>query len=301
MQNFSLSKAIRERFEAVENELGYSEHILKIDCDKLDTWEFRDRKAFELGDIDDLAASIKHAGQCHPIIIVRPSEVFRPKSNPLAQYIVISGYRRWMACKKYGIDILSIERTLSFEQAVAILASENKKEAVSEYSKGMFYYSLLGTGKISKDELSKRINISPLLLDSYLAFSQVPQEIWDAMGDLSRVSTKTASVIRDLARQGSVYVDALIHIAKKIAHGYGEKRIHEELRILIDKKSDKNSDEHDINHQLKFNGKVVMSLKHGKIKLDKSLMSDSHYEELVSKIEKDVTNFALHYLNDRRS
>ena len=296
MQNFSLSEAIFERFRVVENELGYSEHMVKLSCEKIDTWEFRDRKGFELGNIDDLAASIKHGGQCQPIIVVRPSEVFKPKDDPSAQYVVIAGYRRWMACKKHHLDVLAVIRTLTFEQAITVLASENEKETVSEYSKGMFYKTLLTTEKISEEQLSKRLNISLASLHTYLSFSQVPDKIWVAVGDISRVSAKTAAVILSFVNQGPMYVKALISIAKKIAHGYGEKRIQEEVEAIIDKKLNRPAKLKEPDHKIKCNGKVIMTLHQGKMKLDKLVTSNPHYNELISKIEEQINIFADTYL-----
>ncbi|RUR13074.1 ParB/RepB/Spo0J family partition protein [Legionella sp. km772] len=295
MQNFCLSEAILERFKAAENELGYSEHIVNLDCSKIDTWEFRDRKSFELGNIDDLAASIKHGGQCQPIVVVRPSASFKPKDDPSAQYVVIAGYRRWMACKKYKMDVLAVVRTLTFEQAITVLASENEKESVSEYSKGMFYHTLLNTQKISEQELSQRLNINLNNLQAYLAFPQVPEEIWKAIGDLSRVSAKTASVILSFVNKGPAYVKAIKSIAKKIAHGYGERRIQEAVESIVNKKASRRAKE-DLDHQVTLNGKVIMNAHHGRIKFDKSLVTDPHYEDLISEIEKHVAHFAHTYL-----
>ncbi len=295
MQNFCLSEAILERFKAVENELGYSEHIVNLNCSHIDTWEFRDRKAFELGNIDDLAASIKHGGQCQPIVVVRPSASFKPKDDSSAQYVVIAGYRRWMACKKYNMDVLAVVRNLTFEQAITVLASENEKETVSEYSKGMFYHTLLNTQKISEEQLSQRLNISIASLHAYLAFSLVPEKIWESVGDLSHVSAKTAAVILSFLNQGPMYVKAIKSIAKKIAHGYGEKRIQEAVESVINKKLNRPSTEEE-DHSVKFNGKVIMNLHQGKIKLDKSLIANPHYQDLIQEIEKQVTNFAYTYL-----
>jgi ParB/RepB/Spo0J family partition protein len=296
MQNFCLSEAIIERFKKVESEFGYSEHMVKLNCETVDTWEFRDRKSFELGNIDDLAASIQHGGQCQPIIVVRPSEVFRPKDDPEAQYVVIAGYRRWMACKKHKIDVLAVVRTMSFEQAITVLASENEKETVSEYSKGMFYHTLLHTEKISEEQLSKRLNISLASLHTYLSFSLVPEKIWEAIGDISRVSAKTAAVILSFVNQGPMYVKAIISIANKIAHGYGEKRIQEEVEAIIDKKLNRPPKERKIEHKIKCKGKVILTVHQGRIKMDKTIVADPHYNTLIQKIEEQVVDFANNYL-----
>ena len=299
MKNFSLSDAIQERFQNIEMELGDREHIVKLDSAKLDTWEFRDRKPFEMGSIDDLALSIKNVGQCQPIIVVKSSAIFRPKEDHSAKYVVIAGYRRWMACKKHQIHVLAIIRDLNFDQAISVLVSENEKENVSDYSKGLFYHSLLTSEKISQDQLSRRLNISPVHLSYYLSFSQVPSEIWTAVGDLSRVSAKTSATIRVIAKKGTIYVEALKSIGNKIAHGFGEKRIQEAVNTIIDKKLKGTQQENIVDHKIKFNGKVIMSLHQGRIKLSDSLIQNSQYDELVEILEKDITEFAERYLHDK--
>lgn len=299
MQNFCLSDVLLERFQNANNDLGYTEQIVELDCLKLDTWIFRDRKSFELGDIDELAASIQHVGQCQPIVVVRASEVFRPRDDHTAEYVVIAGYRRWIACKKFGLLVKAVIKKMSFDEAVGILVSENEKENVSEYSKGMFYNSLLSNQGMTQEELCKSLDITLAQLKSYLSFSQVPLEIWTAVGDMSRVSARTSQAIQQLASKGTMYTEALVSIANKIAHGYGERRILQAVEKIIDKKLNRKSQLKKIESKLKFEGKTLMSLKQGKIKIDDSISNHDKYSELVQKIEKSVNDFASFYLTKK--
>ncbi|KTD32422.1 chromosome partitioning protein ParB [Legionella moravica] len=295
MQNFCLSDAILERFKAVEQDMGYSEHIVQLDCNTIDTWEYRERSSYELGSIDSLALSIKQAGQCQPIIVVRASEIFRPKDNPLAQYVVIAGYRRWMACKTHHLEVQAVIRNLSFEQAITVLVADSEKESVSEYSKGMLYHTLLGSEKISPDQLCHRLNISPQQLENYLAFAQVPDELWSSVGDMSKVSARTAATIKSLSERGTIYRDALLSIAKKIGQGFGEKRIKRAVETSINQQLKSKTAENPSDHQIEFNGKVLMNLHQGRIKLDKSLVNHGNFKELVGTLEKSITDFANNY------
>lgn len=295
MQNFCLSEAILERFQNVEDELGQSERIIKLRCDDIDTWEFRDRKIFELGDIDELASSIQTKGQCQPIVVVKASEEFKPKDNANAQYVVIAGFRRWMACKKHELEVQAIIRNLNFEQAIAVLVAENEKENVSDYSKGFFYHSLLQTEKITQDQLSRKLGINPSVLNSYLAFAQVPKEIWEAVGDLSRVSAKTAATIRAIANKGKMYVEALIAIADKISHGFGEKRIQETVNVLLEKKLKRQPQNRLQDYRMHYKGKNLMELHNGRIKLDPGIVNHEHYAEVINGFEKVLKDFADFY------
>ncbi|KTD61230.1 ParB/RepB/Spo0J family partition protein [Legionella spiritensis] len=294
MQNFSLSDMLCERMQSVENELGFVERIIQLDCSEIDTWEFRDRKPFEIGNIDELALSIKHKGQCQPIVVVKTSDEFKPKSDAKAKYIVIAGFRRWSACKKHAIPIKAILRDLTFNQAVSVLVSENEKENVSDYSKGMFYNTLLQTEKINQEQLSEKLGISATTLSNFLAFSQVPEEIWTAVGDLSHVSAKSASIIRAIANKGTIYTQVLLEIADKIAKGYGEKRIKAAVEERLDKKLKRSLDTFN-NHRFTHHGKQLMHLHRGQIKLSASLVQHERYEEVVAGIEKVLADFADFY------
>ncbi len=296
MHNFCLSDAIIERFHDVESELGNSEHITSLDCAILDTWEFRERESFELGSINDLAQSIQIGGQCHPIIVVKASEEFKPKNNILAQYVIISGYRRWMACKKLNVKVQAIVRHLNIEQAISILIFDNEKEHVSDYSKGMFYHNVLTRDKISVEQLSQKLNMKPSVLNSYLAFAQVPSELWIAVRDLTKVSAKTAAAIRDIASKGTKYYKALLQIADKIAQGYGEKRIEHAVEKIMNKNKKITIKETSKDHKITFDGKIISNFHDGRIKLDSSLTHHGNYEELIAKLEKEIINFATAYL-----
>ena len=216
--------------------LGISSNILSIDPNKIDNWIYRDRSDFELGNIDDLADSIKLKGQAQPIIVASTQkEWFTPKSNFEAKYVVIAGYRRWLACKKHNIKIDAIIKDISFEDAIATLDAENEKEAVSDFSKGMFYSSLIKSGKITRDDLRIRLSLKPASLSNFLSYGDVPQEIWNAVGNTSKVSPKTAGILRSYINKDSSYIDKIINIADKIRAGAGEKIITNFWNLKIQK------------------------------------------------------------------
>lgn len=294
MQNFCLSDAIIERFHEVENELGFSEHVLKLDCNAIDAWEFREHNSLSSGTIDELALSIQTGGQCQPILVVKASDEFRPKHNLLAQYVIISGYRRWMACKKAQIKVQALVKDISFEQAITIFVTENEKEHIPDYTKGLFYSALLAKNKISIDDLSRQLNLNANHLKNYLSFAQIPSQLWEAMGDVSKVSHKTAAILLMLCQKGAKYQKALIEIADKIAQGYGEKRILKAVDAVVNKNKSK-----EVDHKIKFDGKIISDLHHGRIKLDNSLVNNDHFNELISTLEKDILEFAKVYLKNK--
>lgn len=265
------------------------ERVDKIDPEEIGNWEYRDRRDFELGNIDDLADSIELKGQAQPIILVKASDVFKATEKNSCKYIVIAGYRRWLACKSRNILVDSIVRNMSFEQAIACLVSENEKEKVSDYSKGMFYNKVLKNEGITKRALHERLGIKKGMFDNYISFSEVPDEIWVAVGDLSKVSARTSSTIKLLCQKGGEYKNALISISKKIAEGIGEKKIISLVNIELSKGMN--------DHRLKsatrvaFSESIYMESKKDQIKLGLKNISDDKFELLKLKVSETLTLF----------
>ena len=263
--------------------LGISSNILSIDPHKIDNWIYRDRSDFELGNIDDLADSIKLKGQAQPIIVASTQkEWFTPKSNFDAKYVVIAGYRRWLACKKHNIKIDAIIKDISFEDAIATLDAENEKEAVSDFSKGMFYSSLIKSGKITRDDLRIRLSLKPASLSNFLSYGDVPQEIWNAVGDTSKVSPKTAGILRSYINKDSSYIDKIINIADKIRAGSGEKII---TKLLESKDTEKPKKQ-----DFSINNKKICEFKNREIIFDKSISSDD-----MQKIKEQIKELLNKY------
>ena len=163
--------------DLLTNKNEFIEKVMKVNPYDIGNWEFRDRQDFELGDIDALSESILSKGQAQPIIVVESNGLFKSSDNSVVKYIVIAGYRRWLACKSKNIPVDAIVRKLSIEQAVACLVSENEKEKVSDYSKGMFYYNLLKKERITKKSLYEKLGINRGVFDNYLSFADVPKEV----------------------------------------------------------------------------------------------------------------------------
>lgn len=266
-----------------------NESVIKMNPVDVANWEYRDRQDFELGDIDELAESIELNGQAQPIIIVEKDHIFRSVNECGAKYIVIAGYRRWLACKSKNIFVESIIRNMSIEQAIACLISENQKEQVSDYSKGMFYYQLLNNEKITKKTLSERIGLKRGMFDNYISFAEVPREIWDAVGDLRNVSARTSSTIKLLAQKGPEYKQALVSIAGKISEGIGEKKImtlvNMELNKTMQNKKIGNST------RVEFSNSIYMDSKKNQIKLSLKNLDENEVETLKNKISKVLEDF----------
>jgi ParB/RepB/Spo0J family partition protein len=220
------SKRFNTDTDALDNILNKEgSRLVKLSHQDIDTWALRDRKDFELGNIDELALSIKNRGQAQPIVVTKANNEFIAKNDSSAKYIVIAGYRRWLACKQANIKIDAIIKTLTFDQAVECLKSENEKEGVSDYSNGMFYYNLKKNHDYTLDKLSKNLGIEMTKLHRLISFAEVPSEIWNAINDMKKVSARTSAEILAIINKNPSSVEFFIEIANKIRDGAGTRVI----------------------------------------------------------------------------
>ncbi|HAT7747550.1 TPA: ParB/RepB/Spo0J family partition protein [Legionella pneumophila] len=272
-------------FENLSKDQIADNALIKIDPNVIGNWEYRDRQSFEMGDIVELANSIKNKGQAQPIVVVKADEWFKTADNSSCEYIVIAGYRRWLACKSLDLKIEAVVRKLSFEQAVLCLVSENEKEAVSDYSKGMFYKNLLDKEKITKKELYERLGLKRTNFDNYLSFAEVPKEIWDAIGDPRKVSARTSSVIKYFCQKGEIYKQAILSISNQIANGAGEKRI----TTLVEKKIKEEKGAKDDNAtRVALSDKIFLEINKNDLRIKFKNISKNNYDILSEKICKAI-------------
>ncbi len=265
------------------------EKVMKLNPNEIGNWEFRDRQDFELGDIEALAESISHQGQAQPIIVVEANSIFKTSDTSKdTQYIVIAGYRRWLACKSKNINVDAIVRRLNFDQAIACLVSENEKEKVSDYSKGIFYHNLLIKDQVTKKNLYEKLRINRSVFDNYLSFAEVPKEVWDAVGDMSKVSARTSYTVKSICQKGEKEKRAILAIADKISLGIGEKKITALVNKILagDKfKVRKNAT------RVAFKKNIYMDIEENSLILTAKKIQKEDVHELKEKISKLLKNY----------
>lgn len=189
-------------------------------------WKFADRSAFEFGDIHILAQDIVKHGQIEPVIL-------RKLNSAEAQYEVIAGSRRWKACLEAGIPLKGIVQNLTDEQAAIAQIKENQQLPLCDYSKGIYYARLIKGKKITIARLAASIGCSKPKLQNFLAFDKVPKAIWEATGNLLKITSRTAATIYSLSQKGSKYIDALIESAADIRKGAGSVTLERKVVKIV--------------------------------------------------------------------
>jgi len=153
--------------------------------------------------------------------------------EPKHKYEIIAGSRRWKACLEAGILLKGIVQNLSDEQAAVAQIKENQQLSICDYSKGVYYARLIKEKKMTIEKLAESIGCSKPKLHNFLNFEKVPQVIWDAVGNLSRISSRTASTIYALSQKGKNYVAALVDLADEIRKGAGSRTLEQRVMEVV--------------------------------------------------------------------
>lgn len=255
-RRFSLGNSIKDKVKQFEKEEGVFEKIVSIDTSKISNWEFRDRKDFEIGDIKELGEDIVNNGQVQPIIVTRSNQIFKP-DNGENEYVVIAGYRRWLACKHEGIDVLAIIKdNLSMETGLSTLVSENKKESISDFSKGIFFKSIIDKTSITQSALASQLGLKTTTLKNFLSFSRIDNRFLKEIKDPSKISARTSAFIASVCSKGDECLEVLMKHANKVENGIGATQLENIVNLELAKK--------DVNIKTKEN--IVFSNDYAQIK-----------------------------------
>jgi ParB family transcriptional regulator, chromosome partitioning protein len=208
-----------EKINKINNNEETIIEVSPLDCFN---WKYADRQSFEMGDLHELASNISENGQVQPVIVRASSD---------GKYEVIAGERRWRACSIINKKIKVVVKNISDEDAFLLQNAENIKQGLCPYSESISYHKVLLDEKISQRELAKRLGISKSSLNNLLSFSAIPNSLWDAVGDMRKVTVKTACYIKKILDDNYSSIDELIEIATHIQKGAGTSKI----KKLLDK------------------------------------------------------------------
>lgn len=203
----------------------HDEKIVLIDPEDIKNWEFHDRPEQELGDIDALANEFKNIGQQQPCIIrcTTPGDRYK--------YELIVGERRWRASKIAKTKLKCIIKDLTDTDSALIQSAENdNRQDLSEYAKGISYARLIEENILNQKLLTEKLGRNKQYVSSLLSFSKIPKKITDNIGDMSKVSSRTAETIKRLSNKGDEYIDAILEYSQQIGTGkIGSNKLSEKV------------------------------------------------------------------------
>jgi len=157
-------------------------------------WKHADRAEFEMGNIYLLAQDIKQNGQIEPVIA-------RPSKDKHFKYEIVTGSRRLKACEQAGLALKAIVQDMDDQQAMVAQIKENQKQGICDYSKGICFSSLIEEKTATRKEIIQTTGISRMQFERFLYFEKIPQQIWDAVQIMSKVSARAAETIYTISKK----------------------------------------------------------------------------------------------------
>jgi len=200
--------------------------IVEIDPRECTRWKLANRSSFEFGNTNLLAEDIKRNGQIEPVFV-------RKLKNNKFKYEVIAGSRRLQACLNANLFLKAIVCNMSDREAAITQIKENENLALSDYSKGVFFAKLQKELDISQSKLAELAGCSRHKMISYLYFAKIDSSIWDSVGNMSRISARSAETIYLLSKKSDKHKEALIEISDEIKKGAGGNRIEKLVNNVI--------------------------------------------------------------------
>ena len=131
------------------------------------------------------------------------------------------------------MPFIAVVSDLTDNQAAIAQIKENQKLGICDYSRGLCYSKLLDSEKVTQNDLINNIQISKAKLKDFLAFAKIDQKIWGAIGNTSKVSSRTAREILSISSKGEKYKSALIELGEEIRNGLGANSLKNAVDAIV--------------------------------------------------------------------
>lgn len=144
--------------------------ILRIPVEYVEPNPFQPRMSFDQEALDELVESIKSLGLIQPITVRRINE---------GKYQIISGERRFRACKAAGMDMIPAYIREADDQGMLEMAIvENiQRENLDPIEVAMSYQRLIDECKLTQEQMALRVGKKRSSVTNYLRLLNLPAKI----------------------------------------------------------------------------------------------------------------------------
>lgn len=169
-----LSALIKEDVITSVNSTNLDENkVIQVDINKIQPDENQPRKQFNQENLEELANSIKSVGIINPIIVRQKGEF----------YEIISGERRWRACRIAGIrKIPIIIREYSELERVEISLIENiQRQDLNPIEEALTFKRLQDEFNLSHEEISEKVGKNRTTITNSLRLLKLDDKVQDLL------------------------------------------------------------------------------------------------------------------------
>ncbi len=152
-----------------------------------------DQPRIDMGDIDSLAQSIEEHGVLEPILVVKQDR----------GYLIVSGERRYRACKELQIDeIPCILKDLNENQILEIALVENlQRQNLHPFEEADGLKVLVEKYRYTHEQISRKLSKSRTSVTETLTLANLEDEVRDAA---LKAGIKAKTMLLNVARQKTI-------------------------------------------------------------------------------------------------
>ena len=208
--------------------------ILRIPVDMIEPNPFQPRMSFDQDALEELADSIKTLG------LIQPITVRRREGN---RYQIISGERRFRACRLAGMDMIPAYIRDANDQGMLEMAIvENiQRENLDPIEVAMSYQRLIEECNLTQEQMAVRVGNKRASVTNYLRLLKLPAKLQHDLkvGLLSVGHAKVLLGVEDLKLQE--YLCDLV-----IKEDLSVRQLEEKLKKLTEQKPEQQNDNQDL-------------------------------------------------------
>jgi ParB family chromosome partitioning protein len=189
--HLSILKFVLEFFsiEQHSTEVANDLQILNIPVENIRPDANQPRK--HLGDLADLAESIRENGIIQPIIVTEAER---------GRYHIVAGERRYTAAKQIGLKTIpAIVRTfedIKAQKAIQLIENIQRKE-LDPLEEANAFRELIETHGMTQKQLAKKLGISPAAVNQTLRMRSLPETI---LNDIPSSQGVSKSLLLEIAK-----------------------------------------------------------------------------------------------------
>lgn len=144
--------------------------VLRIPVDQIEPNPYQPRMAFDNESLEELADSIRTFGLIQPITVRRKSD---------GKYQIISGERRYKACRLAGMDMIPAYVREANDQGMLEMAIvENvQRQDLDPIEIAMSYQRLIDECNLTQEEMADRVGKKRTSITNYLRLLKLPAKV----------------------------------------------------------------------------------------------------------------------------
>ena len=156
--------------EKKNENVSESADIVRIPIDLISPNPFQPRMSFDSEALEELAASIRSLGLIQPITVRKTDE---------GKYQIISGERRYRACRIAGMDMIpAYIRSASKQGMLEMAIVENiQRENLDPIETALSYQRLIDECDLTQEQMALRVGKKRASITNYLRLLKLPDKV----------------------------------------------------------------------------------------------------------------------------